>query len=93
MSFRYKAFAQRLAERGFVTFVPHNPYRGGHSFRRLQRLLNPIGLSLFSIIFEQHASILEWLSSLRCVDPKRIGFYGLSYGGKAAMRIPAVLTQ
>lgn len=27
----YKAFAMRLAERGFITFSPHNPYRGGYS--------------------------------------------------------------
>ena len=92
-SSRYKAFARRLAERGFVTFVPHSPYRGGDSFRQLQRQANPIGLSLFSIILEQHATILEWLSSLRFVDATRIGFYGLSYGGKSAMRIPALLTQ
>jgi hypothetical protein len=25
------------------------------------------------------------------VDPRRIGFYGLSYGGKTAMRVPALL--
>ena len=25
----YKGFAARLAERGFVVFAPHNPYRGG----------------------------------------------------------------
>jgi hypothetical protein len=25
------------------------------------------------------------------VDPKRIGFYGLSYGGKTAMRVPPLL--
>ena len=92
-STRYKAFARRLAERGFVTFAPHNPYRGADSFRHLQRLANPIGLSLFSIIIEQHKTILEWLASLRFVDEKRIGFYGLSYGGKSAMRIPAILTQ
>ena len=37
--------------------------------------------------------MLDWLSTLPFVDPDRIGFYGLSYGGKAAMRIPTVLTQ
>lgn len=89
----YKAFARRLAERGFVTFSPHNPYRGEDAFRQLQRLANPIGLTLFSVIVEQHAAILEWLSGLPFVDPKRIGFYGLSYGGKAAMRLPALLPQ
>ena len=29
--------------------------------------------------------------SLPNVDPERIGFYGLSYGGKSAMRLPAIL--
>ena len=46
----YKAFAARLAERGFVVFAPHNPYRGGERFRQLQRKANPLGKSLFSII-------------------------------------------
>jgi len=27
------------------------------------------------------------------VDPQRIGFYGLSYGGKTAMRVPTVLDR
>ena len=27
------------------------------------------------------------------MDPQRIGFYGLSYGGKVATRIPALLTN
>jgi cephalosporin-C deacetylase-like acetyl esterase len=88
----YKAFALRLAERGFVTFAPHNPYRGGDAFRTLQRKLNPLGLSLFSVIIGQHQRILEWLGAQAFVDADRIAFYGLSYGGKSAMRIPAVLT-
>ena len=39
----YKAFSARLAERGFVVFAPHNPYRGRDAFRGLQRKLNPLG--------------------------------------------------
>src|SRR5262249_2810333 len=31
----YKNFAARLAEQGFVVFAPHNPYRGGNTFRQL----------------------------------------------------------
>ena len=89
----YKAFALRLAERGFVVFAPHNPYRGNDKFRQLQRKANPLGKSLFSIIIAQHERILDWLSGLPFVDSKRIGFYGLSYGGKTAMRVPAVLER
>ena len=37
--------------------------------------------------------MLKWLSELPFVDPKRIGFYGLSYGGKTAMRVPAALDR
>jgi dienelactone hydrolase len=89
----YKAFGARLAERGFVVFVPHNPYRGEDKFRVLQRKANPLGKSLFSIIIAQHDQLLNWLSELPYVDPKRIGFYGLSYGGKTAMRVPAALDR
>ncbi|HXG46002.1 MAG TPA: dienelactone hydrolase family protein [Methylomirabilota bacterium] len=87
----YRAFAARLAERGFIVFAPHNPYRGQYAFRVLQRKAHPLGKSLFSVIIGQHERILEWLGSLPFVDAQRIAFYGLSYGGKTAMRVPAVL--
>ncbi|MFM7109807.1 MAG: alpha/beta hydrolase family protein [Planctomycetota bacterium] len=87
----YKAFALKLAEQGFITFAPHNPYRGGDAFRTLQRKLNPLGLSLYSVINGQHQRILEWLKSQPYVADGKIAFYGLSYGGKSAMRTPAVL--
>ena len=89
----YKGFAARLADRGFVVFAPHNPYRGEDKFRVLQRKANPLGLSLFSFIIAQHSRILDWLSEQPFVDARRIGFYGLSYGGKTAMRVPAVLDR
>jgi cephalosporin-C deacetylase-like acetyl esterase len=41
----------------------------------------------------QHQQITEWLKTLPFVDPARIGFYGLSYGGKSAMRIPPLVTN
>ena len=89
----YKSFAATLAEQGFVVFAPHNPYRGEDAFRVLQRKANPLGKSLFSIILAQHDRILDWLSEQPFVDPQRIAFYGLSYGGKTAMRVPALLDR
>ncbi len=89
----YHGFAARLADQGFVTFAPHNPYRGQDNFRVLQRKANPLGKSLFSIILAQHERILDWLSEQPFVDPQRIAFYGLSYGGKSAMRLPALLNR
>ena len=89
----YKAFAAKLAERGFIVFAPHNPYRGRDDFRSLQRKLNPLRKTLYSVIVAQHSRILDWLSAQPFVDPTRIAFYGLSYGGKTAMRIPAVFDR
>ncbi len=89
----YKAFAAKLAERGFITYAPQNPYRGRDRFRTIQRKSNPLKRSLFSYIIPQHQRTLQWLSSLPEVDPDRIGFYGLSYGGKTAMRVPPLVKQ
>ena len=89
----YKGFAAKLAEQGFIVYAPHNPYRGQDQFRVLQRRANPLGLSLFSFIVAQHDVTTQWLAGLPFVDPQRIGFYGLSYGGKSAMRIPALLDR
>ena len=89
----YSDFAAKLAERGFITFAPQNLYVGpfGDRFRTLQRKGNAIKKTLFSIIVPQHQQILDWLASLPYVDPDRIGFYGLSYGGKTAMRVPPLV--
>ncbi|MFM8285918.1 MAG: alpha/beta hydrolase family protein, partial [Planctomycetaceae bacterium] len=89
----YQAFAERLVQRGYIVYCPQNPYRGDQSFRVLQRMLNPLGLSLFSVITEQHRQVLRWLQTLPWVDPQRIAFYGLSYGGKTAVRVPPLLEQ
>lgn len=89
----YSAFAARLAERGFITFAPQNPYIFGDRFRTLQRKSNPLKKTLFSVITPQHQQIVDWLQGLDIVDPDRIAFYGLSYGGKTAMRVPALVTD
>jgi hypothetical protein len=89
--YAYHDFAARLAQSGYVVFAPQNPYTGKDAFRTLQRKSYPLGKTLFSIIARQHEQILRWLATLPYVDPDRIAFYGLSYGGKSAMRLPALL--
>ncbi len=87
----YHRFAVRLAEEGFITFAPQNLYIFGDRFRTLQRKANPLKKTLFSLMVPQHQQITDWLKSLPYVDPARIAFYGLSYGGKSAMRIPPLV--
>jgi dienelactone hydrolase len=89
----YNSFGAQLADRGYIVYAPQNPYIGHDKFRVLQRMANPLGLSLFSFIIRQHERTLDWLATLPFVDPERMAFYGLSYGGKTAMRVPAVLPR
>ena len=89
----YNRFAYKLAELGFVTFAPQNPYIGTNTFRQVLRRGQPAGLTLFSFIVRQHERILDWLAGLPIVDPERMAFYGLSYGGKTAMRVPQLLDR
>ena len=87
----YRRVAAALAERGFITFAPHNLYRGEDRYRWLDRKANTVQATLFSFILAQHDQILRWLGTLPFVDAQRIGFYGLSYGGETAVRIPTIL--
>ena len=89
----YHSFANRLAERGFVTFAPQNLYIFQDRFRTLQRKANPLKKTLFSVIVPQHQQITDWLKALPFVDGARIAFYGLSYGGKSALRIPPLVSN
>jgi dienelactone hydrolase len=89
----YKAFATRLAERGFITFSPQNGYKYFDLFRMQQFKAQSIGKTLFSIIVPQHRQITKWLADQPFVDGEKIAFYGLSYGGKSAMRIPPLVDR
>lgn len=87
----YNDVGAALADRGFVVFAPHNLYRGEDRYRWLDRKANTIRATLFSFILGQHDRILAWLGTQPFVDPGRIAFYGLSYGGETAVRVPPLL--
>ena len=87
----YHNFAARLADQGFIVFAPFNLYWDDDRYRWLCRKANGVKASLFSFIIGQHDQILRWLQALPMVDPNRIGFYGISYGGETAVRVPPIL--
>ena len=87
----YNDVAAKLADQGFIVYAPQNPYRGEDRYRWLSRKANSLKKTLFSFIISQHDQTIQWLGSLPFVDSKRIAFYGLSYGGETAMRVPSVL--
>ncbi|MFN7542919.1 MAG: alpha/beta hydrolase family protein [Acidobacteriota bacterium] len=82
----YRNFAERLVAERFIVFCPQNPYSG--DFRPLQMLANPRGLSLFSFIEAQYRRTLDYLEKQPFVDSRKIVYYGLSYGGATALRVP-----
>lgn len=89
----YKSLAAQIADRGYIVFSPHFPWKQGHDYRNLQRKANTVGLTIFSLMLPQHERLLDWLSSQPFVDSDKIGFYGLSWGGKVAVRIPALVNR
>jgi len=89
----YNDFGVRLCKRGFIVFAPQNLYIFTDRFRSLQRKSYPLKKTLFSMIVPQHQQITDWLQTLPFVDGERIGFYGISYGGKTAMRVPPLVSN
>jgi len=60
-------------------------------FRKINRLANRWAGRCSRSFWRSTTGRLDWLTSLPYVDPARIGFYGLSYGGKTALRVPPLL--
>ena len=88
---RSTGFARDLCERGYITFAPQGIFTGGDKFRFNQRQLNSLGKTLFSIMVPQHQQLVNWLGTLPFVEKEKIAFYGISYGGKTAMRVPPLV--
>jgi dienelactone hydrolase len=87
----YYDMAAKLADQGFIVYAPYGLFSGEDNYRWLSRKGNAIKKSLFSFIVAQHDQLLNWLATQPFVDKNRIAFYGKSYGGETAMRVPSVL--
>ncbi len=89
----YNAIVPRLIDDGYIVFCPQNLYIRGDEYRVLQQKCYAVGRTFFGIMIAQHEQIVAWLGSLPGVRKDKIGFYGISYGGKSAMFIPSVVTD
>ncbi|MBI4621719.1 MAG: dienelactone hydrolase family protein, partial [Verrucomicrobia bacterium] len=89
----YQAAGAELADRGFIVYAPQNLYTLAEKFPLIQRMGHPLKQSMWSIMIGQHQQLVRWLQGLPMVAPERIGFYGLSYGGKSAVFLPAVIEE
>ena len=83
----YHKFGQRLAERGYVVLAPHCinfvDWRN-----RLHNKALLVGRTLMGLEIWREMRAVDLLETLPEVDSERIGFYGLSQGGKMALWFP-----
>ena len=88
----YNAFGSRLAEQGYVVAAPR--MMGGANKRNwLYRQAMLMGENLFGAEMFMLSRVVDYLQGPDCArfaDPERIGFYGLSQGGMAALYFPAL---
>lgn len=83
----YHAFAARLADRGYVVFSPYLtvPVPQDNLINPIVRLAGAVGGMRTGMEVRKLRRVVDFLSALPFVDPARIGYYGLSYGGYSAI--------
>ncbi len=81
----YSRFGARLAERGYIVFAPLIYTQNGPRRMDLARHAHLLGEIPLGLEVRKFSRVLDYLSTLPYVDPKRFAFYGLSYGGYTAL--------
>ncbi len=82
----YHAFGARLAERGYTVFAPYLAVPAPQADRldRPVRAALAVGAMRADVDRERLGTVIDVLAGLPGVNPERIGYYGLSYGGYTA---------
>jgi len=90
---RLAGILTRLPRKGYITFAPQHLYVLGDKQRQIQRKANPLKKTNFALMLSMQRQIVRWLVTLPNVDGDRLAFYGHSYGGKSAMRLPPLIDE
>ena len=83
----YHCLGAHLAEQGYVVFAPYvtHPAPPGELINPLAAMARSLGRMRISAELIKLHQIVDFLQSRPEIDPRRIGYYGLSYGGYSAL--------
>ena len=90
----YHEFGRALAESGYVVFAPLIMHH--HPVKRINdqaTLADAVGMMRVAMAVAKTDRAIDFLQTLPCVDPRRIGYYGLSYGGYSALWIAPLVDR
>jgi len=90
---RLEGILTRLARRGYITFAPQHLYMLEDQHRQIQRVAYPLKKTCFALMLSMQRQVVRWLATQPNVDMDRLAFYGHSYGGKSAMRLPPLIDE
>ena len=83
----------RLPRKGYITFAPQHIYVLEDTHRQIQRKAYPLKKTCFALMLSMQRQVVRFLETLPNVDMDRLAFYGHSYGGKSAMRLPPLIDE
>jgi len=87
----YRKLRAAARRAGFRGARAAHLYQKEDYYRTLARKAQPVGLTHWSVILRHHQQCWPGWPRCRRSIRKRIGFYGLSFGGESAMRLPSLL--
>lgn len=90
---RLEGILTRLARKGYITFAPQHLYMLEDKHRQIQRKAYPLKKTCFALMLSMQRQVVRYLKTLPHVDMDRLAFYGHSYGGKSAMRLPPLVDE
>jgi dienelactone hydrolase len=90
----YHEFGRKLAEQGYVVCAPlilhYHPVEWTND---QARQADAVGMMRVSLAVAQTQRVIDFLQTLPSVDPKRIGYYGLSYGGYSTLWVSPLVDR